>query len=233
MISILLLSSEGVKIPFDTIPQFSGFFLVIGTFIAVLILELIIYLLLYKKTRIDQAFVRTGAGGIKVTVDSGLLVLPLFHALKTVYLCQHTIMLRFINETKLYWSNHEQFEGSIFITIQIPPENSSMIINAARSFYKTETPDDILMVIEPALRASIREYFRMYRMETFDFEPNTIEVRLSRSLEMVSFAFGLKVRSVYIHKGEKISDSSQLHIENLLQNTKLQGIDPPKKDNLH
>ena len=175
---------------------------------------------------------RTGAGGVKVTVDSGLLVLPLLHALKTVYLCQHTIMLRFINETKLYWSNHEQFEGSIFITVQIPPENSSMIINAARSFYKTETPDDILTVIEPAFRASIREYFRMYRMETFDFEPNTIEVRLSRSLEMVSFAFGLKVRAVFIHKGEKMSDSSQLHIENLLRNTSLQNDEPKDLNNL-
>ena len=231
MIFNILLNASGTKIPFDGIPQFSGLSLVIGTFLGVLALELVIYLMLYKKTRIDQAFVRTGAGGVKVTVDSGLLVLPLFHSLKTVYLCQHTIMLKFSNETKLYWSNHEQFEGTIFITVQIPPENSSMIINAARNFIKTETPDDILMVIEPAFRASIREYFRSYRMETFDFEPSTIEVRLSRSLEMVTFAFGLKVRAVYIHKGEKLSDSSQLHIENFLQDKKQHSTEPPATNN--
>ncbi|MCD4656534.1 MAG: hypothetical protein K8S87_03210 [Planctomycetes bacterium] len=231
MVFNILLDTAGANIPFDGIPQFSGLSLVIGTFFGVLFLELMIYLILYKKTRIDQAFVRTGAGGVKVTVDSGLLVLPLFHALKTVYLCQHSIMLKFTNETKLYWSNHEQFEGSIFITIQIPPENTTMIINAARNFIKTETPNDILMVIEPAFRASIREYFRTYRMETFDFEPSTIEVRLSRSLEMVTFAFGLKVRAVYIHKGEKLSDSSQLHIENLMQNKNLDNSEPPTTEN--
>lgn len=139
-------------------------------------------------------------------------------------------MLKFCNETKLYWSNHEQFEGSVFITVQIPPENSTMIINAARNFIKTETPDDILKVIEPAFRASIREIFRTYRMETFDFEPSTIEVRLSRSLEMVTFAFGLKVRAVFVHKGEKLGESTQLHIENFLQDKKPDTAEPPATD---
>ena len=216
----------------DAMPQLDGYIIFIVTLFSVLILELLLYLLFNRKTRIDQAIVRTGLGGVKVVVDNGTFIIPLFHSYKVIYLCQQTVMLSFKGETKLLWANHDDFEGSIFITLQIPPENSTMIVNAARNFVNTETPDDILMVIEPAFRAAIRENFRNYRSETFDFEPNIVEVRLTRSLEIVAFAFGLKVRAIYIHKGDSPGASTKLHIEKYLMKSNSEIIERAPKDEL-
>ena len=228
MQTLLILLAENTNSPFEEIQQITGY---VVFFVALVFIELLIYLIFNRKPRIDQAIVRTGFGGAKVVVDSGIFVIPLIHTAKIVYLCQQTIMLEFKNETRLIWANHEEFEGSVFITVQIPPENSTMIINAARSFLKTSTPDDLLHVIEPAFRAAIRENFRTFRMETFDFEPNIVEVKLTRTLDIIAFSFGLKVRAVYIHRGQEPGDTTKTHIEKFLMKTDSNIIDPRESSN--
>lgn len=203
----LQLIIAGVKEGIINIPQIEPTTLVLLTFAGVLLFEILIYIILFKKPRIDEAIVRTGAGGIKTAVHNGIIILPFFHKYKVVCMCQHTLLFDFTKETKLFWTNSEEFEGKIYLTLQIPLENPTMIISAARNLQNTSDPSEILKIIEPAFRASIREQFRTFRHDTFDFEPSMVEVRLSRSLDLVAFAFGLKIRAVYIHSSETKADS--------------------------
>lgn len=185
------------KLPPDI--NFNIYSVVLATFAVFLFLEILFYIFLYRKPRIDEALVRTGIGGIKIIVGHGMLVMPFLHKIKSVSLNEYSIAFDFKGDEKLHWSNHETFEGQILINVQVPPENSTMVVTAARIFKDNHFPEQVFEVIEPSFRAAIREQFRTYRIDTFEFEPSTIEVRLNRSLDLIAFAFGLKMRAVYVH----------------------------------
>ena len=204
--SICWLLADNGKVPLD-LPKVNTLSIVLLTFAFILLFEIIVYIFLYRKSRIDEALVRTGIGGVKVSVGHGILVIPFLHKIKSVNLNEHTLCFEFKNDQGLVWFNREIFNGKILTTVQVPPENITMIIAAARSFKNTDNPEEIYNTVEPAFRAAIREHFRTYRVETFDAEPSTIEVRLNRSLDIVAFTFGLKMRAVYIQ--EEISTENQ------------------------
>ena len=89
----IFLASD-VNIPLE-LPKLSVISIVLTTFAVILLLEIFIYVFLYHKPRIDEALVRTGAGGVKVGIGHGLLKVPFLHKIKTVSLNEHTLCFKF------------------------------------------------------------------------------------------------------------------------------------------
>ncbi len=110
----------------------SSILLVVGIVLAIFVAILFMITKLYIKTRADEAFVRTGMGGLKVVRDGGALVLPVIHQVVKVSL--GTIRLEverkgveaFITFDKL----RADIKAEFFVRVQAMDD---AIQNAARS----------------------------------------------------------------------------------------------------
>jgi len=63
-----------------------------GLALMALSMALLVIVNVYVKTRASEAFVRTGAGGRKVIMDGGALVIPVIHEMIAVSLAENFLM---------------------------------------------------------------------------------------------------------------------------------------------
>jgi hypothetical protein len=177
-------------------------------FVGFVLLQFALYTLLYRKPRIDEALVRTGLWDARVAIGSGLLVLPMVHTIRRVCLAHHTLTVEFTGDRALRWQGGERYEGHAIITVQVPPESPSLIMAAASKLTDTFDPDELLRVLIGAYRSSCRDTLREFKRLSFELEPASVEVRLTRALDLTSAAFGLRVRAVHLHGS--VADSAVL-----------------------
>lgn len=126
-----------------------------GITLALICATLLTITKLYVKTRANEAFVRTGMGGLKVIRDGGAIVLPVIHQIVRVTL--ETIRLEvsrngadaMITSDKL----RADIKAEFFVRVQ--PEDES-IQAAARSIGDREEKDAIRKLIEDKLVSALR-----------------------------------------------------------------------------
>jgi uncharacterized membrane protein YqiK len=116
--------------PLAAIP--SSILLVVGIVLAIFVAILFMITKLYIKTRADEAFVRTGMGGLKVVRDGGALVLPVIHQVVKVSL--GTIRLEVERKGAEAFITYDKLRADIkaefFVRVQALDD---AIQNAARS----------------------------------------------------------------------------------------------------
>lgn len=181
------------------LPAFSVWEVVGVVFVSILALEILLYLTLYRRPRVNEALVRNGLGDVRVAINTGIIVLPVVHSIKRVNLSDHTLNFSFHGEYALRWQGGERYEGHALITVQVPAESPAMVLTAARNI---ENPGDVtylFQLLEGIFRSTARDTLRTVKQLTFDIEPAAVEVRLTRSLDLAATAVGLRVRAVHLH----------------------------------
>ncbi len=150
-----------------TIGEFNIMDFILATwplFVAVAIVLLGIALMvarLYRRATKEIAFVRTGAGGQKVIVDGGTLVLPVLHEIIPVNMNTLRLEVRRANEQALITRDRMRVDVQAEFYVRVQPTKES-IANAAQTLgMKTMEPSKLKDLVEgkfvDALRAVAAE----------------------------------------------------------------------------
>lgn len=168
-------------------------------FLLTVAVQVALYVTLYRRPRVDEALVRTGLWDVRVAVNSGLLVLPFVHKIKRVSLAGHSLTIPFEGPHALRWQGGERFEGTLIASVHVPADNVNSIIQAARAVRATDDTEAVADVVLGAYRSTCRDVLRTIKRITFDLEPAAVEVRIAQALDIVSSAFGLRLRGVHLY----------------------------------
>ncbi|MEW5822533.1 MAG: SPFH domain-containing protein [Cyanobacteriota bacterium] len=131
-------------------------------FVAIILFIFVIFLAiiaarLYKKAQPDLAFVKTGAGGAKVIMHSGALIIPFLH--KMTYVNLQTMRLPVVRRGKdaLITADRLRADVEAEFYIRVEP-NKEKILVASRSLGSTGevSEDSVLDLVGPKLISALR-----------------------------------------------------------------------------
>ncbi|MCS6862519.1 MAG: SPFH domain-containing protein [Abditibacteriales bacterium] len=111
---------------------------------------------LYVKTSANRAFVRTGAGGVKVVLDGGAMVVPALHNIIPVSLETMKLqMIRFGEGAFMTQDNLPlNLQAVFFVRVD---DNSDDVLTAARSFGERGAhPETMFPLIGDKIEATLR-----------------------------------------------------------------------------
>ena len=109
-----------------------------------------VYLLhwLYRHSSKDQAFVRTGAGGEKVVMGGGALVIPIIHDITLVNMNAIQIEIKRAGETSLITKNKMRIDAMAEFSVRVIPTKENVSL-AARTFGgQTGSPERVKEVVQ-------------------------------------------------------------------------------------
>ena len=176
----------------------------VGTILALLVLvvvQLLLYFLFSRRPAPHEGFVRTGIGGTKVAITTGVLVVPFVQRVTSVTLNPVTIAYRFEGASAPQWHDADRFSGRAFLTLQIPADNPDAVRRAAIAFPDLEDTARVASALEAIVRQTMRDVVRSMRVAVFHQEPAVAEVRLAQALSLVTTGFGITVRAVHLQEG--------------------------------
>ncbi len=127
-----------------------------GTFLLVSTALAQVFLRLYRRTRANEAFVRTGAGGARVIRDGGSLVLPVMHDLLRVSLQTFKLEVERENEDALITHDKLRADVRAEFFVRVQPDAES-ILQAARSLGdKLGDAQEVKELVEDKLVSALR-----------------------------------------------------------------------------
>ena len=127
-----------------------------GVFIVLLFLFLWAWKTLYKKPSADEAFVRTGMGGVKVFKDTAGLVIGLFHIMKWISLETMRLVVAREDKDAMITKDRMRVDMTAEFYIRVQPEENQ-ILKAARSLgEKSLSPDSVKHLVEAKLVGALR-----------------------------------------------------------------------------
>lgn len=132
----------------------------IGIGAAVIVVLLFLFLwawkTLYKKPSADEAFVRTGMGGVKVFKDTAGLVIGLFHHMKWISLETMRLVVSREDKDAMITNDRLRVDLTAEFYIRVQPEENQ-ILKAARSLgEKSLSPDSVKHLVEAKLVGALR-----------------------------------------------------------------------------
>lgn len=169
--------------------------------VALVVIQLLLYFLFYRRPAPHEGFVRTGIGGAKVAITTGVLVVPFVQRVTSVTLNPVTIVYRFEGASAPEWHDEGSFTGRAFLTLQIPADNPDAVRRAAGAFPDLEDTARVASALEAVVRQTMRDVVRSMRVTVFHQEPAVAEVRLAQALSLVTTGFGITVRAVHLQEG--------------------------------
>jgi len=137
---------------------------------------------LYAKTRADEAFVRTGMGGLKVIKDGGALVLPVVHRMTGVPLRTYRQDVLRTGPDALLTSDKLRADIRAEFFIRVMP-NDADIINAARSLGDRAAHEKtIKALIEDKLVSALRTVAATRTLEDLNSKRDEFVQRVMESV---------------------------------------------------
>ncbi len=128
--------------------SFILFFVLSGVFLA--------FVVRYKKPKADMSLVRTGGGGEKISITSGLWLNTIIHEVKEISL--NTMVLEVLREGEdaFITLDYNRANVEAVFYLQVEP-NEEDILRAAQALGdKSMTPETIRELIEPKLEGALR-----------------------------------------------------------------------------
>jgi len=169
---------------------------------------------LYQKTKASEAFVRTGAGGVKVIRDGGALILPVLHELVRVSL--QTIKLEVIRENQDALITQDKLRADVraefFIRVQ--PDRES-ILQASRSLGDAmSSAQAVKALIEDKLVSALRTAAASKTLEQLNSERDDFLAETMKLLSDDLRSNGFVLETVTISKLDQ-TDEQFLKAENI------------------
>jgi flotillin len=175
---------------------------------------LLIIARLYHKTGADEAFVRTGMGGMKVIKDGGALVIPTVH--RTIQVPLESFRLEMarqgteglITGDKLRADIHAEFY------VRVMPTDED-IMNAARSLGdRMQHPEDVRKLVEDKLVSALRNVAAKRTLEQLNSDRDTFVQEVVKIVTSDLKHNGLTLESVTISKLDQ-TDPTMLKENNI------------------
>jgi len=128
----------------------------VGVVLLLIATLLLVFMRLYRRTKASEAFVRTGAGGIRVIRDGGALVVPILHELVGVSLQTFKLEVERRNEDALITLDKLRADISAEFFVRVQPDDES-ILQASRSLgERLSNPAAVKELIEDKLVSALR-----------------------------------------------------------------------------
>jgi uncharacterized membrane protein YqiK len=175
---------------------------------------LVTYQRLYKKTRANEAFVRTGRGGVSVIRDGGAFVVPFLHELIEVSLSTLKLRVTRKDEDALITQDklRADIEAEFFVRVQ-PDEES--ILQASRSLGdRMGDPEAVKELVEDKLVSVLRTAAAGKTLEQLNSERDEFLSEVMKLLGDDLRANGLILETVTISRLDQ-TDDSFLKAENI------------------
>ncbi|MGE3635661.1 MAG: flotillin family protein, partial [Sandaracinaceae bacterium] len=167
---------------------------------------LVAYQRIYKKTRANQAFVRTGRGGVAVIRDGGAFVVPFLHELVEVTLTTLKLRVARKNEDALITQDklRADIEAEFFVRVQ-PDEES--ILQASRSLgERMGDPDAVKELVEDKLVSALRTAAAGKTLEQLNSERDAFLTEVMKLVGDDLRANGLILETVTISRLDQTDD---------------------------
>lgn len=167
---------------------------------------LVTYQRLYKKTRANEAFVRTGRGGVSVIRDGGAFVVPFLHELVEVTLTTLKLRVTRKNEDALITEDklRADIEAEFFVRVQ-PDEES--ILQASRSLGdRMGNPAAVKELVEDKLVSALRTAAAGKTLEQLNSERDEFLTEVMKLVGEDLRANGLILETVTISRLDQTDD---------------------------
>ncbi len=167
---------------------------------------------LYQRTKASEAFVKSGAGGIKVIRDGGAVIIPVIHDLVRVSLRTLKLEVSRANEDALITKDKLRADIRAEFYVRVQPDRDS-ILQAARSLGET-SPPAVKALVEDKLVSALRTAAAGKTLEQLNSERDEF---LSEVIKLVAEDLnsnGLILETVTISKLDQ-TDEQFLKAENI------------------
>lgn len=163
---------------------------------------------LYQRSKANEAFVRTGMGGVKIIQDGGALVIPVIHEIVRISL--ETLKLEVVRDSKDAFITKDNLRADIGAEffVRVKPERDS-ILQAARSLGKRMT--DIAQVkaaVEDKLISALRSVAAKKTLTELHTDREGFVEEVTRVVNTDLSENGLTLESVTISKLDQTSIAS-------------------------
>lgn len=129
----------------------------ITIFAAIFVIGLI-FARLYKRASAEQAFVRTGLGGLKVVMSGGAIVLPVFHEIIPINMNTLKLEVSRAASDSLITKDRMRVDVSVAFFVRVKPTSEGISTAAQTLGQRTLSPEDLRILVEDkfvdALRAT-------------------------------------------------------------------------------
>lgn len=169
---------------------------------------------LYHRTRASEAFVRTGAGGVKVIRDGGAIVVPFIHELMKVSL--ETIKMEVERAATDALITHDKLRADICAEffVRVQPERES-ILQASRSLGdRMSNAAAVKELIEDKLVSALRTAAASKTLEQLNSERDDFLAEVTRLVTEDLRSNGLILETATISKLDQ-TDEQYLKAENI------------------
>ena len=161
---------------------------------------------LYRKTKASEAFVRTGAGGVRVIRDGGAMVVPFVHELVEVSLETLKLEVTRSNEDALITQDklRADIEAEFFVRVQ--PDKDS-ILQASRSLgERMHDPAAVKALVEDKLVSALRTAAAMKTLEQLNSERDEFLAEVMKLVADDLLNNGLILETVTISRLDQTSE---------------------------
>ena len=183
-----------------------------GVFFLVVSTALIVITKLYVRTRADEAYVRTGKGGIKVIKDGGAIVIPVVHEIVRVSL--RTMMIAIKRGGDIITLDNLRADVQAQFYLRVEPEDDA-IKAAARSLGdKMSDPEVIQGLIEDKMINAFRTAASIRTLQQLNNDRDALVQAVMETIRQDLKHNGLTLESVTISKLDQ-TDTSTLRETNV------------------
>ncbi len=130
--------------------------IVVGIVIVALIAIGLIFARLYNRASKEVAFVRTGAGGQKVIIDGGAIVLPVLHLVVPVNMRTFRLEVARTDEHALITKDRLRVDVTVELYGRVKPTLESIAIAAQTLGSRTMNPDALRDLVEGKFVGALR-----------------------------------------------------------------------------
>lgn len=110
----------------------------------------------YLRGSADKAYVRTGYGGRKVTLDSGMFVLPILHQVVPISLGLSKVVLKAEREEGLITADQMRIDVDAEFFLRVTPETQAVALAASTLGALTNRPEDLATFYESEFMGALR-----------------------------------------------------------------------------
>jgi flotillin len=175
---------------------------------------LLVFSRLYRRTRASEAFVRTGAGGVRVIRDGGALVIPVLHELLPVSLQTIKLEVERRNEDALITLDKLRADISAEFFVRVQPDDES-ILQASRSLGERMSSNaGVKEVIEDKLVSALRTAAAGKSLEQLNSERDAFLAEVIKLVADDLQSNGLVLETATISKLDQ-TDEQFLKAENI------------------
>ncbi|MBO6936382.1 MAG: hypothetical protein JJ863_15530 [Deltaproteobacteria bacterium] len=178
-----------------------------GSVVLVLASILGVFTRLYQKTKASEAFVRTGAGGRKVIMDGGAIIVPFVHELVRVSL--ETLKLRVIRQNEDALITQDKLRADIHAEffVRVQPDRES-ILQASRSLGERMTDESaVRALVEDKLVSALRTAAAMKTLEQLNSERDEFLTEVMKLVENDLLSNGLILETVTISRLDQTDEA--------------------------